>query len=78
MLIMTALFVVSATGLAQYQGAYYLWRNAGETKCLANMPNAAWKLVSGPYFDGECSKLLPKRSDLPAPPVMPASEGAAR
>ncbi|MBY8609201.1 MAG: hypothetical protein IOC39_07500 [Burkholderia sp.] len=77
-LIMFALVALSTTAFAQYQGAYYQWRDGSDVKCAANAPNAAWKLISGPYFDGECSQPLPKRSDLPAPPAAPASGGTAK
>lgn len=55
--------LLSQAANAQYEGGYYLWRNQLHPeiqKCASTAPNEHWTKVSGPYFDGECSKLLPQ------------------
>lgn len=75
--LVASLAIVSVSAHAQLQGGYFLWSDQGQTKCMSNAPNPSWKLLSGPYFDGECTRALPKRADLPVP-VQPASSGGAQ
>ncbi|MBA1366787.1 hypothetical protein [Burkholderia gladioli] len=75
--LVASLAIVSVSVNAQLQGGYFLWSDQGQTRCMSNAPNLDWKLVSGPYFDGECKRPLPKRPDLPLP-AQPASAGGAQ
>lgn len=76
--ILLALITLTATAVAQRQGAYFQWRNGNDVACASNAPNPSWRLASGPYFDGECSRPIPKRSDLPSSSVGPTSGGVSK
>ncbi|WP_323120528.1 hypothetical protein [Burkholderia alba] len=66
-LMLAALAVASTTAFAQYDGAYYTWRDGSQTACAPTAPNPAWQRVDGPYFDGDCTRRLPARPAQSAP-----------